>query len=137
MVIEGPKGLVAAAEFYAKLLGIENIDFTLTIKRGKLGANALGLCSYSPENDEYEVELERRWYDGNPDIYELLAHEMVHIKQYVTGEMEDRYTNDGQDVDTYWQGEIYPDTNYLDAPWEIEAYGKQVGMHFRWCNKGE
>jgi hypothetical protein len=56
-----------------------------------------------------------------------LAHELVHVKQYVTGEMRDspkgfKYT--------VWNGKQYDDTktHYYDHPWEIDAYGREEGL---------
>lgn len=61
---------------------------------------------------------------------EILAHEMVHVKQYVTGELKDYiYGNKVR-----WNGQkmLYDETNdesYYDSPWEIEAYGRQIGLY--------
>ena len=62
---------------------------------------------------------------------ESLAHEMVHVKQYATGQMRD-YLNDPDFV--RWEGEAWvSDTDTLDerywfAPWEIEARGWERGL---------
>lgn len=59
-----------------------------------------------------------------------LAHEMVHAKQYATGQMRD-YLSDPDFV--RWEKEAYEftheeDETYWFAPWEIEAYGKERGL---------
>jgi len=78
------------------------------------------------------------------DIIANLAHECVHIKQYALGEL--RYdcfvkkTNETISLEwsKVWFGECWyedndEDSNY-DSPWEIEAYGKEVGLVKRWKN---
>jgi hypothetical protein len=60
----------------------------------------------------------------------LLAHEMVHVKQYATGQVRDYVSDEGL---VKWKGvhhdyqEAVPET-YWFAPWELEAYGMQVGL---------
>jgi hypothetical protein len=50
-----------------------------------------------------------------------LAHEMVHVKQLVKGQLKSMA--DGSQT---WLGKSYPaDTPYLDRPWEIEAFSRQ------------
>jgi len=64
-------------------------------------------------------------------IMESIAHEMIHLKQYATGEMQD---TDRSEV-VKWKG---LDINlqqweYWDRPWEIEAHGKELGIFIRWA----
>jgi hypothetical protein len=62
----------------------------------------------------------------------MLAHEMVHVKQFATGELVD-YTS-GKTVK--WQGKrmsVRDDDGYWTLPWEIEAYGRQPGLYARFC----
>jgi hypothetical protein len=71
-----------------------------------------------------------------------LAHELVHVKQFFTGEMSDVFKN-GELVGTRWHGVDYPElspkycvTNpikaewvYYESPWELEAYGRTDGLY--------
>jgi len=58
---------------------------------------------------------------GARDILDTLAHEMVHIKQYVYGETNESLTR--------WKGQmISEDVDYFNHPWEIEAYGMSRGL---------
>ncbi len=128
--ITGPRGLVKAACWYAKHLGIDGYNFTLHIERKATGA-ARAFCFFDPEEMDGVIELcpkESRVID----IYTALAHEMVHVKQYVTGELVD---TDGLNV--FWKGELYKDAKsanedeaYWNSPWEIEAYGRERGMNY-------
>lgn len=62
-----------------------------------------------------------------------LCHEMVHVKQYATGEMKcmsrpARFTK--------FQGMLYPEElDYWDSPWEIEAFGREPGLYSRWVDE--
>lgn len=50
-----------------------------------------------------------------------LAHEMVHVKQMAKGQL--RTVKTGANT---WAGKRYSkDTNYLDRPWEVEAFSRQ------------
>ena len=63
---------------------------------------------------------------------EMLAHEMVHVKQFATGELVDSLS--GKTVK--WQGKrvsVRDDDGYWTLPWEIEAYGRQPGLYARFC----
>ena len=58
---------------------------------------------------------------GARDILDTLAHEMVHIKQYVYAETNESLTR--------WKGQmISEDVDYFNHPWEIEAYGMSRGL---------
>lgn len=65
----------------------------------------------------------------------VLAHELVHVKQYLNNEMFD-YT-DGERV--RFKGRLYAmpnskkmDWQYYESPWEIEAYGRCEGLYDMW-----
>lgn len=61
-------------------------------------------------------------------IITSLAHEMVHIKQYVKNELIDLASTD-YNV-TVFKNKKYNlnKTPYFDQPWEIEAYGRTPGL---------
>ena len=76
--------------------------------------------------------LEKDNYDRTRDVTEwahevlkTLAHELVHVKQYVMGELSMRreglcYRGVHHVVDTL--------TEYFELPYEIEAYGREKGL---------
>lgn len=63
-------------------------------------------------------------------LIKTLAHEMVHVKQYATGELQGslRWSHL-----TKWQGYYVEEEkeSYWDWPWEIDAYGREVGLYKR------
>jgi hypothetical protein len=73
-------------------------------------------------------------------MIKVLAHEMVHVKQYAKNELGKDLAlargGKGLRIVTRWQGKYWtPNTKedeYWDAPWEIEAYGREVGLHHKW-----
>ena len=58
-------------------------------------------------------------------ILRTLAHELVHVKQYIMGELTWR------DKGLLWKDETYDAlylTDHLETPYEIEAYGREKGL---------
>lgn len=66
---------------------------------------------------------------GARNILKCLAHEMVHIKQYAYGETNDSLSR--------WKGVRInsDDIDYWIHPWEIEAYGMEVGIFQKFAIK--
>jgi hypothetical protein len=69
------------------------------------------------------VRLKRVMFD--------LAHELVHVKQYLNNELFDY-----ADGKARFRGKIYSaghspenDELYYNSPWEIEAYGREQGLY--------
>ena len=68
----------------------------------------------------------------------VLMHELVHMKQHIAGELDFGgliIDNDGLKCKmTTWMGEEFDEdgTDYFDRPWEIEAFGRQLGLFIRW-----
>ena len=67
------------------------------------------------------------------DILINLAHEMVHVKQWVKGEMYE-YANPNE---VRWMKTKYDmnDMDYYDYPWEVDAFGRQLGLFVRMCEE--
>ena len=78
------------------------------------------------------------------NVIKTIAHEMVHVKQYAKNELSKEFRvakGKGFKLATKWQGKIWEPKHkedaYFDAPWEIEAYGREVGLYHKWvehCN---
>lgn len=83
---------------------------------------------------EREFEISIRAVEGDHSPIRCLAHEMVHLKQYVKKEL-DIITQGNKTVET-WLGKVYKfksnEHRYYDAPWEIEAFGREPGLIERW-----
>lgn len=57
---------------------------------------------------------------GERYILSTLAHEMVHVKQYIQHEINDTLST--------WCGDVVDVSDYWTHPWEIEAHGLEVGL---------
>ena len=62
-----------------------------------------------------------------------VAHEMVHVKQFTRKELE--HTNTV--YVSRWLGKRINNTDngYWDLPWEIEAYGRELGLFTMWVEE--
>jgi hypothetical protein len=67
------------------------------------------------DDGEFEIDIKRTL--RLRDMLTTLAHELVHVKQYVKGEMP----------------ESISEGDYWDRPHEIEAHGRETGLFIRWC----
>lgn len=61
----------------------------------------------------------------------ILAHEMVHVKQFARGELH--WPN--HNLYPLWKGKKidYENVSYWDLPYEIEAHGREKGLVVQWC----
>ena len=97
-------------------------------------------CEGSCIWDEWEDRKTPRSYtielDSSVSLRNILinlAHEMVHVKQWVKGEMYE-YTN--PNLVRFMKKKVdISNMNYYDYPWEIEAFGRQLGLFVRMCEE--
>ena len=69
-----------------------------------------------------ETRTDMEWF---VEILKTLAHEIVHVKQYVMGELRWR------DAGLLYKGVNHDPENlmeYFELPYEIEAYGREKGL---------
>lgn len=116
-----------AVLFYAKELitntRIRNNCKTVVRFESKLDNwGSCGTEGYNSKNEPREFLIEIHPGIGAREILETLAHEMVHVKQYIHHE-----TNDTLSV---WRGKkIDSDSlDYWHHPWEIDAHGRESGL---------
>ena len=99
---------------------------SLLIEVKKLPGAKATMVADDDTNKSFVLELSDKM--GRYEIMKALAHEMVHVKQYATRELY-QYVSHGY----RYQGVKYPDsTDYYDQPWEIEAFGREVGLYRRY-----
>lgn len=90
--------------------------------------------------DEWEAKSTPRSYtielDSSVSLRNILinlAHEMVHVKQWICGEM---YEYVDPNVVRFMKKKVdISNMNYYDFPWEIEAFGRQLGLFVRMCEE--
>ena len=115
----------AALYYGALLLGtrmLKNIELDIKLTKDlKKKEQAYGYCHITDDNlnrpREFMIELDTSMKYGFDQILTWLAHEMVHLKQFVRGELFDYATGRVQ-----WKTRSFGRLDHDDQPWEKEAY---------------
>lgn len=98
---------------------IRTLEIEVKIK--ELG-EAMGYCLEGDTNREFQLEIKK-----GLSLYDLIStvcHEMVHVKQYAKGELRYRVQGGQQ-----WKAKaISEKTEYMDLPWEKEAFKLERGL---------
>lgn len=127
-----------ACLFYLTYLGMteEELKYVEIVIRTKKGVydddkeelrGSSQLLVFRKKKKKIRVELNNKADVGTP-MLQTLAHELVHAKQYLRGEL----TNTD---DLNWHGDPIekPEDEefdeYFHAPWEIEAHDKELVMY--------
>ena len=128
----------AALDYSEILLGkrmAKNISLDIKLTKGlKQKEKAYGYCHIVDDNlnkpREFMIELDASMKYGFDQILTWLAHEMVHLKQFVRGELCDYETGRVQ-----WKTRSFGRLDHADQPWEKEAYrleGELYEMFEEW-----
>ena len=120
-----------AAQFYAQELitpkMLENIFLRIKFS-SKIDAHGYAsVVEFSRSNKPRQFEIELHPGIGAAEILRTLSHEMVHIKQYIYGDVNLSLTR--------WKGSKVDVPDYWFQPWEIEAYGMQAGLFTKFVKK--
>lgn len=121
MIITGKlsKSRTLALNFFADSLLTKQLSkhIIVTVKMSKKYDN-LGLTcveDYNASGKPREFILEIKSDQTEVEILRTLAHEMVHVRQYATGQLNEYMT--------VWNGKKVPaNLSYAEQPWEIEAF---------------
>lgn len=119
-----------AAEVFTEKLDIVyfNSDITVFLVKDLYEKEGIkGDIDFDMDDDSDHMAFDIR-LDSSMNMQALiraLAHELVHVKQYLRKEIED-----GRYMCVLWKGKRYVRTssNYWDYPWEIEAYGREIAL---------
>ena len=71
------------------------------------------------------------------NILETITHELVHLKQYSTGQLSKRIWKSDNQVHYRWEKKdigVQSDIEYKNRPYEIEAFEKQFPLVDKWTN---
>ena len=126
-----------AIRWYGKyLLGhrlYPNIELTLEFDKQELGLYVYGCCDWNDDNHkarDFTITVDPNL--GKRNMLLVLAHEMVHVKQYAKGEMKDYIKMDR----VKWKGKVYNEQtiDYWEHPWEIEAHGREKGLYYKFMD---
>lgn len=127
------KILKLATHFYASRLMSDRLANSLQINvnvikdfyaKNKILGEAFPTDERNTKQKNFVINLE--WNNKlGKRILQCLAHEMVHVKQYAKGELK---FHEKRNLVTF-QREQYQDDEYWESLWEIEAYGREVGLY--------
>ena len=122
-----------ASQFYAEQLFHKQLlrHIVVTIKFNK-HLDAFGYTSVEKRNSKgkaREFLIELHPYISGVEILKTLAHEFVHVKQYVEEELNEEQTEwNGQAIDS-------DAVDYYSLPWEVQAFGLEVGLFTNFAKK--
>jgi hypothetical protein len=126
-----------AVKWYGKyLLGhrlYRNIEVKLEFDKKALGPYVYGCCDWNDDNHkarDFTITVDPDL--GKRNMLLVIAHEMVHVKQYAKGEMKDYIRMDR----VKWKGKVYNESviDYWEHPWEIEAHGREKGLYYKFID---
>ena len=143
----GPRNadkLEEAARFLAAQLlhtrTVNNIHLDIEIVRN---LDVEGDCTNEDDHKNpryFTIRLKQQPID---EMIRTMSHEMVHVKQYAKNELGKELSvargGKGLRIATRWMGKFWTPTKkedeYWDAPWEIQAYGMEVGLYHKWFHR--
>jgi hypothetical protein len=108
----------------------KHLDIDISIKRNleeKDGLSA-GVID-TDDTNTFEMEIESSMSLRKKLL--SVAHEIVHVKQFTRGELKHADSITAK----RWLSKTYNESNYWDCPWEIEAYGRELGLFTMWIEK--
>ena len=117
--------------FYTEELGIENKPtINLLFKwphRIFFDTHGYIQKTLGTENEKYHITIYLN--HSKYSILETVAHEMIHLKQYNSGDLSlSKSMKSAYKYDHFWRGVDHTDTDYEDRPWEIEAFKKEDAL---------
>ena len=128
--------VISAVEFaMAKFFDVKDLDKYISVDVDFTDLDVEGHCIDAGDG-EFSIEIKKDLPMREKMI--VLMHELVHMKQHIAGELEFGGIIIGQDglkcKTTTWMGAEFDEegTDYFDRPWEIEAFGRQLGLFIRW-----
>ena len=127
-----------AARWYCRKLLTPNLyrKLKLNIHIKRLDKNLFGEIHYKdPRRCNYSYDIDLNKEIGEKALLCTLAHELVHTKQYASGEYVSHKRKSRNHM-VRWKGELIDSnsTDYWDHPWEIEAAGMETGLYYRFIN---
>lgn len=126
-----------AVRWYAKhLLGerlYHNVEVIIDFTEKDMATTLFGYCDWNDTNDrarDFTITINPKL--GKRNMLLVLAHEMVHVKQYAKGEMKD-YIRMNK---VKWKGKVYneDEIDYWEHPWEIDAHGREKGLYYKFLD---
>lgn len=117
------RGLIEVlAKLYQQKLNLNKSRFNIIIDTVSNFTKLTGMNGATTLLDSETIAIALDSRLSFEKLLTVLAHEMVHAKQYAKGQL--KYTIQEDKLTYYWCGVQY-DTEYYDSPWELEAFGRE------------
>jgi len=134
--------LTEATNLFLNELVSKRLQNTLKIKihvrkttvKKSFGQSCDGFHTVTPSGSNPEKD-HKIVIDQSSNIFEVLAHELVHVKQIATKQYQKRWWKSDNELHTRWEGkELGPKRHipYRQRPWEIEAFDLQHKLYSKW-----
>ena len=127
---------ISAVEFaMTKFFDVKDLNKYISVDVDFTDLDVEGHCIDAGDG-EFSIEIKKDLPLREKMI--VLMHELVHMKQHIAGELEFGGIIIGKDglkcTTTTWMGAEFDEegTDYFDRPWEIEAFGRHLGLFIRW-----
>ena len=116
--------LEALVHFYAQELGLTNSTWKLVVSTlpNLVKNDSMRGMVFRGEGKVLMMGIDSRLRMS--DLFNTVAHEMVHVKQHAKGQLKMYVKRNGTTGYT-WMGRKTK-TDAFDSPWELEAYSKEV-----------
>ena len=133
--------LIEAAQFFAEQLMdprmVRNLSIDLEV-RNNMRVDGECVDEDGIRNPRW-FTIGLKYQEDVEEMIKILGHEMVHVKQHAKNELQNGHVvaaRGGLQIYSRWMGKIWKpkgkEDAYFDAPWEIEAYGREVGLYHKW-----
>jgi hypothetical protein len=119
--------------FYADQLNIGNFNYDIIVVNNKYLRKCFKYNGQVFHSGPREITIELDSYLKTGPLLVTLAHEMVHVKQMVRGQIQWRKARNGR-VMPSWCGKTVK-AKYENRPWEIEAIIRQDFLFTELCEK--
>ena len=112
---------------------VQNLHIDVSLIRNLSKKEGIfGDCSWNDQNHrprDFTIRLDSALEER--DIHETLAHEMVHVKQFVRGELVDLAR---ESTSVKWMGKRMNWSNDDNEPWEIEPNERSLALYEEWLS---
>ena len=103
-------------------------SFNIEIDLCKIPEKVQGWCMEIDKNCSH-IQIDKR-LEGD-DFITCVLHELVHVKQQFKGELKEM-----KGIEKLWKGEVHICIDYMNLPWEKEAYAMQETLLIEFKKRG-
>jgi hypothetical protein len=140
--IELVQDIEKAAKFFLDKLISKRLQNTLSIKihvrKTTLGADVNGVHFSDANGCDRQREHKIVLRDNDWNMFETLAHELVHVQQSASKRLQYRYWKSDHQLHVRWEGKELGKKNlipYRQRPWEVEAFDLAAKLHSEYHKK--